>query len=370
MSATAERTRTAAPRVLVVDDEPEMLELIDDVVGRQGEARMLHAGSIAEAERILASHSVELMVADVKLPDGDGSQLLAALRSRQPQARAILMTGAPSVEGAVAAIRHGAADFLAKPFSADHLAERVGRALKIQAEAAKVEKRLVRLRDALRRLNESRKLVSRKVDLLCNDLVTAYGEVSRELNDVRLHESFRNHLAQAKDLEQMLCHAMDWLLREIGYMNIAIWLNADEHQMHLGAYMKYTLPGEDDLIEAMRQGLLPLVEQDGLLDMDGGAARRRLPVDVLQHMEGQSVLASVCSYLSEPLGMIVLFRDEQTGFSAEHASLLQCAAPIFAVALASMVRSPGDSENPRPAHSDGEADSDADWWKRGEAPPF
>ena len=66
--------------------------------------------------------------------------------------------------------------------------------------------------------------MSKKVDLLCNDLSTAYGELSKQLDTVRTQEGFRKLLGEAKDLEQMLCHAMDWLLRQVGYCNIGIWL--------------------------------------------------------------------------------------------------------------------------------------------------
>jgi hypothetical protein len=54
--------------------------------------------------------------------------------------------------------------------------------------------------------------VSKKVDLLCNDLVAAYGELSRKLDGVRTQESFRKLVDRRKDLAQLLCHAMDWIL--------------------------------------------------------------------------------------------------------------------------------------------------------------
>ena len=132
------------------------------------------------------------------------------------------------------------------------------------------------LRDAVRRLNDTRKTVSRKVDLLCNDLVSAYGELSRELDSVRTQEMFRKYIAQAQDLEQLLCHAMDWILRQLGYCNIAIWLSADDAAFQLGAYMKYTIAGEQPLVDALRDGLVRTIAYfDALL-------RRRQPQRALQ----------------------------------------------------------------------------------------
>jgi len=94
------------------------------------------------------------------------------------------------------------------------------KALDRQAFSARQEKRFGKLRDAVRRLNESRRLISKKVDILCNDLVSAYGELSRQLDGVRTQEGFRKYVEKAKDLEQLLCHAMDWMLRQMGYANV------------------------------------------------------------------------------------------------------------------------------------------------------
>ena len=71
-------------------------------------------------------------------------------------------------------------------------------------------------------------MVSKKVDLLCNDLIAAYGELSRQLEAVRTTEAFRGAISAIADLEQLLCHTMDWLLRQMGYANVAIWLASDE----------------------------------------------------------------------------------------------------------------------------------------------
>src|SRR5688572_5418970 len=205
----AAKTKIKTPRILVVDDEPMLIDLVGDVVGGQIACNVISAPTVAEAKKILATTAIELLVADVNLPDGKGTELLSSLREHQPQANAIVITGQPSMDGAIHAMREGAVDFLPKPFSAETIVARVTKALQHQAAAAKKERRLDKLRDAVKRLNEARRLVSKKVDLLCNDLITAYGELSKQLDVVRTQEGFRKLLSEAKDLEQLLCHAMD-----------------------------------------------------------------------------------------------------------------------------------------------------------------
>jgi DNA-binding NtrC family response regulator len=136
-ATTAVRATETRPRILVVDDEPNLVELVDEVVGSGMSCRVITARNIAEARKLLATEPIELLVADVNLPDGDGTSLLATLRQKQPNASAIVITGAPSVDRAITALRDGALDFLPKPFTAKHLQERVRKALMTQAIIAR-----------------------------------------------------------------------------------------------------------------------------------------------------------------------------------------------------------------------------------------
>jgi CheY-like chemotaxis protein len=391
MTPIAEKLPTTdAPRVLVVDDEPDMIELVHDTLGRNVDCQLTTAGSAAEAQRILESQPVDLLIVDIGLPDGNGADLLADLRKKHPIASAIVITGSPSVEGAVTALRRGAADFLAKPFTVDEFVRRIRAALHRQALIVKSENRIERLREAVRRLNQARRLVTRKVDLLCNDLVNAYGDLSRQFDLVRTTESFRSAITLADDLEQMLCHAMDWMLRQIGYSNVAVWLSG-EPGFQLGAYMKYSIAGETGLVEAMRVGILPQVARDGMIHFSAAEAAERLSPEEMKFIANQTILAGHCTYLGESLAAIVLFREGEKPFTEEDVATLRAIGPIFAWTLATMVRQNPDGEDDEDINpfSDGgsiaEHDEDApppqqkprkrkkddaDWWKNGEEPPF
>jgi len=377
--------RSASPRVLIVDDEFDVVDFVSDALGRNIECNLTTAASMTEAGQIIENQGVDLLIVDLKLPDGDGAELVAALRKKHPLASAIVVTGAPSVETAVSALRHGAVDFLAKPFTVDEFLRCVRTALHRNAVSAKSEGRIDRLRVAVRKLNDARKLVTRKVDLLCNDLVTAYGDLSKQLDLVRTTESFRGAINSSDDLEQMLCHAMDWILRQMGYSNVAIWLAGPEPDFQLGAYMKYTIAGEPPLTEAMRGGILQVIRRDGMINLGAADAAKILSPGEKQHLQNQALLGIHCTYLGESLAGIVLFRDGSKPFTAEDASTLRAIAPVFAVTLATLVRSEVDDDLDRDGpDADGslldESDEDspprrkkkddADWWKRGEPPPF
>lgn len=399
MKPALENSVRARPSVLIVDDEPALLELVRDVLDRTVDCRLISAGSINEAKRILDEQPVQVVLLDVNLPDGDGMSLLPVIREKHPTAQSVVITGQPSLDGAIGAIRAGVSDFLPKPFAADDLRGRVDRAIQRQAVHAKIDTRLGRLRRAVRGLNVSRRTVSKKVDLLCNDLVSAYGELSRQLDVVRTQESFRKLAHSAKDLEQLLCHAMDWVLRHAGYSNVAVWLASDQGESELGAYMKYTIAGEKEFTEAMKLGLLPLAHREGFVHLSSDEIAAQLTEMEVKYLTGQTLMAVNCTYLGETLATFVAFRDSRSPFSEEDGAMLKAISPLFAVALASVVRkSEGDlDEEGNPFYDDSDANNDhvddderkadrererekkkredkerhsADWWKRGEPPPF
>lgn len=383
------------PRVLLVEDEPELVELVNEILRREvAGCRVITARNVAEATKALAGERVDLVITDINLPDGNGMNLLPALRKNHPTATAIVITGNPSMDRAISAMQGGAVDFVAKPFDGRQLIARVRAALDRQAVLAREEQRFGRLREAVKRLNASRRVITKKVDLLCNDLVTAYGELSRQLDNVRTQEGFRKYIENAKDLEQLLCHAMDWLLRQMGYSNVAVWLAAEDGEYQLGAYMKYTAPGEPLLTDAMKRVILPMAVRDGLVHVNGDELKDKFTPQEAACFKGQDVLAVNCTYLGDSLAAVVFFRDVKSPFEEEFDALLKSVSPIFAVNLASVVRgSEHDADAPFLDEKDdgagGVAEPDdasgedkkkrppakpkvdpADWWKRGEAPPF
>lgn len=378
------------PNVLVVDDEPNVRELFLDLVA---DCHVIVAADLAQARKAMSEEAIDVMFSDVNLPDGDGSSLVAELHEVRPGAAAILMTGRPTIETIITAFRGGAVDYLAKPFSVRQMKDRLDSALKNQSIAARNDKRLTRLKTAVRQLNKARRTVSQKVDLLCNDLIAAYGDVAAQMTEIRVQESFRTTLAQAHDLEQLLCHGMDWLLKQAGYSNIAVWLTGDENVYDLGAYMKYTVVGEKKLTNALKDNLLRITVREGFVHLSDDELREHLSPAEKKALTGQTFLAASCVYLGEPLGAVMMFRDGKCPFTDDDAAMLKGVAPIFASFLASVVRksdhelteedigaddfqaggaeeSDYGDEGPKKKNKRAKKPDAADWWKRGESPPF
>jgi len=114
-------------QILIVDDEVTIRTGIATVLERQGMA-VATAANGREALEILASRPVGIVLLDIKLPDLDGVELLRTIRREYPETEVIMITGYPAIQGAVECIKHGAMDYLVKPFRVGELEVLIGKA--------------------------------------------------------------------------------------------------------------------------------------------------------------------------------------------------------------------------------------------------
>jgi DNA-binding NtrC family response regulator len=107
-------------KVIVVEDELIVRKQLELQL-RQRRYEVASAENLAQAHELLARDSFDLMFLDVRLPDGQGTELLRDLQTRPQKPLVVITTGFGSVESAVECMRNGAFDYLIKPFSTDQL---------------------------------------------------------------------------------------------------------------------------------------------------------------------------------------------------------------------------------------------------------
>jgi DNA-binding response OmpR family regulator len=110
--------------VLVVEDEADLLATYRRLLGRVG-VRVVTASTRREGLQALEAERFAAVIVDVRLPDGDGLDVVRAARAMAPPAPAMVVTGFPSRHLRELALAAGATDFFAKPFAAATLAARV-----------------------------------------------------------------------------------------------------------------------------------------------------------------------------------------------------------------------------------------------------
>ncbi len=131
------------PTVLIIDDEPDLLDLADLTLARMG-LNVERASDVASAMRKLQARQYELCLTDMRLPDGDGLEIVRHISAHSPLTPVAVITAFGSADNAVAALKAGAFDYLSKPVSLEQLRTLVKTALKVP-HADQQEMRKVRL---------------------------------------------------------------------------------------------------------------------------------------------------------------------------------------------------------------------------------
>jgi two-component system, NtrC family, response regulator PilR len=126
------RLRGELPRVLVVDDEADIRELVDLTLSRMGLAADC-AATVAEAKACLEANTFRLCLTDMRLPDGDGLEIVRYIGERFPSLPVAVITAHGSADNAVAALKAGAFDYIAKPVGLDALRTLVKSAMPVEA---------------------------------------------------------------------------------------------------------------------------------------------------------------------------------------------------------------------------------------------
>jgi len=107
-------------RILLVDDDPGLSEVVELLLTREGYA-VARAGTVKDCLERVRRTRLDLVIADLKLPDGTGLKLIPTLLRLDPHTRIIVLTGYGSIATAIDAIKLGATYYLTKPVDADDL---------------------------------------------------------------------------------------------------------------------------------------------------------------------------------------------------------------------------------------------------------
>jgi DNA-binding NtrC family response regulator len=110
-------------RIMLVDDEERFLSTTKKLLSKKG-IDLLTALSGGEALEMLNSHSVHVVILDVKMPGMDGMATLREIKRRHPLTEVIMLTGHATVESAVEGLKSGATDYLIKPADIEELLEK------------------------------------------------------------------------------------------------------------------------------------------------------------------------------------------------------------------------------------------------------
>jgi two-component system, NtrC family, response regulator PilR len=193
MNVTAEASgrAPARPVVLVVDDEPDLLELVSLTLSRMSlDTRT--APDVATARKLLKAEHFDLCLTDMRLPDGDGLDLVGWIQEHHPDVPVAVITAHGNVESAVRALKLGAFDFVSKPLDLSVLRKLVGSAIRLGSRSdagATIEGQTPRLIGHSAVMQQLREMIARVARSQAP--VHIYGEsgTGKELVARLIHES-------------------------------------------------------------------------------------------------------------------------------------------------------------------------------------
>lgn len=148
-------------RILVVDDEEEILLSLEDLLAEEG-YKVATAGSGREALSVLESAAFNLVITDLRMPPPDGLELLRTIKDRWADTEVILLTAFATRETAREAMKQGVREYVEKPYKEFEMLLRVGRVF----EQYKLVRASQRLEEDRQRLETEREALSRRVETL------------------------------------------------------------------------------------------------------------------------------------------------------------------------------------------------------------
>jgi two-component system response regulator PilR (NtrC family) len=160
-NAAASENGAAKPRILIVDDEPSMRDMLRIVLRRDGYDVVVAANG-TEAIAILEKERIDLLLSDIRMPDRSGVDVLRAAKNVNRDIIAFMMTAFASTDSAVEAMRLGAVDYFTKPFNMDELRLKVRQHM----EAHRLKEENVLLKRALNSSHEFCNIIGRSDAML------------------------------------------------------------------------------------------------------------------------------------------------------------------------------------------------------------
>ena len=177
------------PRALVVDDEPDIRELLSITLGRM-DIEVATAGDYRSAVKLLGGERYDLVLTDMRLPDGDGLDLLEWIQTHRPGVPVAVITAHGNVEAAVRALKLGAFDFISKPLDLAALRKLITATLKLGEDVEETVRRsTLKLLGDSKPMQQLRQLIAKVARSQAPVHISGDSGTGKELAARLIHES-------------------------------------------------------------------------------------------------------------------------------------------------------------------------------------
>jgi len=210
-------------KILVVDDEPKICELLRALLRREGYAVDV-TYSAQEALQRLSQGDYAMMLTDLKMPGMDGLELVTRSKQMRSDLSVIMVTGYATVETAVGALRHGVDDYVTKPFNIDELRKVVSKTLSVRRLARVNQELMDQLKVANTTLEQQRDKLAHMVTTATGHLDETLAALRHRIEDLATVNEIGRLVASALDLDRVLNLCLDALCGKMDIQTCSIML--------------------------------------------------------------------------------------------------------------------------------------------------
>ncbi|MCL2700839.1 MAG: response regulator [Phycisphaerae bacterium] len=321
------------PRVLIVDDEPALRALLADALG-PGQYDLMFASNGREAMDLAAANSPDLIVTDLRLGDCTGLDVIDRLRQTRPNIPAVVITGhADPASLDQASSRR--VDVLDKPLDLDRLRATVRQELDRHAQADRLMRRVDRLRQLARTINEQRKSLQSQLDESTDELARGYRRLSRQMSVQKTLVAYQQELISARNDDDVFRALFAAFVQQSGpVFGVAMVCDGDAELQLAGRFGVPRPDGQPFCLALTRPVIEDVLVDPKVTQFEATDCIDRFDEKLHRYLPGLTLL--VVPLLPNPgqlIGLVTLYRKGEQPFTPDDLALAERIAKPTAIAV-------------------------------------
>lgn len=327
-------TEAVLSKILVIDDEPALRELLVDVLSSP-HVQVQVASSGAEAISLAREFIPDLVVADLYLGDCTGPEVIDALRHDREDLPAVVITGSGDVDSLAEASQRRPIELMTKPLDLDRLRQTVHAELNRQADAEKQSRRSSRARSVAKAAVRQRRVIRDKMNGTCEDLATAYRNLSGQMGLQKALLEYQRDLLSAQTDDDVFRNLFRLFVRRSGPVFGAALVCDSNAQLNVVG--RFGVPAPDSvqfcghLCEPMIDAILATPE---CILLDAGDEAQMFDQSIHRYLPGLTVLAiPLIPAPGELIGLVMLYRKGEQPFTDSDIAVAELIGSSTAIAV-------------------------------------
>ncbi len=320
--------------VLVVDDEPELREVLVDALSVPG-FHVAAVGSGREAVELARRGRPDFLVADLQLADCTGLDVIDRVRAIAGDVPAVVITGHRDPDWLMQASRRRPIEMMIKPLDLDRLREAIEREMDRRQRYERQRRRSQRLRRLARDANHKRKEAQRELETTCADLSSAYRSLSGQVVLQNAVLGYQQELLSARNDDDVFRAFFRTWVRRCGPVFGVSMVCDDEATLRIAG--RFGVPHPDG-IRFCEHLVRPIVDsvltKPDVTPLDSGENTEMFDECIRRYLVGLTVLpVPLLPAPGEMIGLVVLYRKGEQPFTDADLSLAEVLSQPTAVAL-------------------------------------